>query len=146
MFLSLLNYKKMPDTQVGCLIFYQIGVKGIQILTMIPIPAGAKIGKGLYLAHFEPILISGSAKIGDNCNFGNQVIIGYVRSNGKAGSPELGNRVIVGPGAKILGPVKIGNDVAIGANSVVTHDIPDRTVVVGIPAKIINYHGSFLYL
>lgn len=125
---------------------YHTGYKLIQILTGISIPAGTEIGKGLHLAHFGPILISGGAKLGDYCNLGNQVIIGYGRVKGKPGFPILGNRVFVGPGAKIFGPVKIGNDVAIGANAVVTMDIPDRAVVGGIPAKIINYHGSFSYI
>jgi len=125
---------------------YYIGFKQIQILTSISIPVGAKIGKGLYLAHFGPILISGGTRIGDNCNLGNQVIIGYGRANNRDGHPTLGNRVFVGPGAKIFGPVKIGNDVAIGANAVVTHDIPDRAVVVGIPAEVISYQGSFFYI
>lgn len=125
---------------------YHINVKIIQILTQISIPVGAQIGKGLYLAHFGPILISGSARIGDNCNLGNQVIIGFGRVKGKPGFPELGDRVFVGPGAKIFGPVKIGSDASIGANSVVTEDIPPRATVIGIPAQVINYHGSFKYV
>jgi len=137
---------KSRITRFPVALFYHVGVKIIQILTMISLPVGARIGKGLYLAHYGPILINGGVKIGDNCNLGNQVIIGFGRKNEKAGSPEIGNRVFVGPGAKIFGPVKIGNDAAIGANAVVTHDVPDRAVVGGIPAKIINYHGSFRYI
>jgi serine O-acetyltransferase len=127
-------------------IFYHISNKIIQITTGISIPAGTRIGEGLYLAHYGPIMISGASKLGDNCNIGNQVIIGFGKSKSKPGHPELGNRVFVGPGAKIFGPVKIGNDVAIGANAVVTGDVPDRALVGGIPAKIINYHGSFAYI
>lgn len=126
--------------------FYHIGAKIIQILTGISIPVGTRIGKGLYLAHYGPIFVAGDAMLGDNCNLGNQVILGFGWANGKPGAPIIGNRVFIGPGAKIFGPVRIGNDASIGANAVVTHDVPDRAFVAGIPAKIINYHGSFRYI
>lgn len=127
-------------------LFYHFGFKLIQIFTGISIPAGTKIGKGLHLAHYGPIIVSGGSVLGNNCNLGNQVIIGFGRKAGVPGHPSLGDRVFVGPGAKIFGPIKIGNDVAIGANAVVTSDVPDRAVVAGIPAKVINYHGSFFYI
>ena len=127
-------------------IFYNLGFKFIQIITGISIPAGTIIGAGLHLAHFGPILVSGGSVLGDHCNLGNSVVIGFGISNDKPGSPRLGNRVFVGPGAKILGPVNIGNDAAIGANAVVTHDVPERAVVGGVPARIINFKGSFRYI
>jgi serine O-acetyltransferase len=58
------------------------------------------------------------------------------------GSPKLGDRVFVGPGACLFGSITIGNDVAIGANAVVTKDLPDNAVAVGVPAKIVSYKGS----
>lgn len=150
-FYRVFNYLYIKTSRIHFLrlpiaLLYHINVKIIQILTQISIPVGTKVGSGLYLAHFGPIIISGSATIGDNCNLGNQVIIGFGRIKGKPGFPELGNRVFVGPGAKIFGPVKIGNDVSIGANAVVTEDVPPRATVIGIPAKIINFHGSFNYV
>jgi serine O-acetyltransferase len=138
--------QKFHLTRLPVAFCYHIGAKLIQILTGISIPVGTNIGKGLYLAHYGPILVSGGATLGDNCNLGNQVIIGFGRVKGVAGYPILGNRVFIGPGAKIFGPVRIGNDAAIGANAVVTHDVPARAFVGGIPAKIINYHGSFKYV
>ena len=58
------------------------------------------------------------------------------------GSPIIGNNVLLFAGAKIIGNVRIGNNVVVGANAVVTHDVPDNAVVVGIPAKVINYNGK----
>jgi serine O-acetyltransferase len=117
-----------------------------QIITGISIPPGCDIGPGLYVAHFGGIIIHPETKIGQNCNLGVQIVIGYGRSSGRFGYPILGDRVFVGPGAKVLGPVIIGNDVAIGANAVVTRDVPDRGVVGGVPAKLINRAGSFDYV
>lgn len=64
----------------------------------------------------------------------------------KSGVSKVGDRVFIGPGARLFGAIKIGNDVAIGANSVVTKDVPDRAVVMGVPAKIINFNGSQEYV
>jgi len=65
--------------------------------------------------------------------------LGRVNRGNKKGFPVIGNNVYIGPGAKIIGNVHIGNNVAIGANCVVTHDIPDNGVVVGIPGKVISW-------
>ena len=64
----------------------------------------------------------------------------------KKGYPQLGDNVYIGPGAKIIGAIRIGNNVAIGANCVVTKDIPDNAVVVGIPGKVISNQGSVGYV
>lgn len=132
-------------TRTPVAIAYLLIDKIIQITTMITIASVGEIGKGLYLQHYGPIFL-GAKKIGENCNIGNSTMIGFGRLKGKPGNPEIGNRVFIGPGAKIFGPVKIGNDVAIGANAVVTEDVPDRALVGGIPARIINFHGSFAYI
>jgi serine O-acetyltransferase len=62
------------------------------------------------------------------------------------GCPKIGDRVFIGPGAKIFGAITIGNDVAIGANAVVTKNLPDEAVAVGIPAKVVNLNGSKDYI
>lgn len=108
--------------------------KLIEITTGIDLPKHAKIGKGLYIGHFGGIIISPDAEIGEFCNLSHDVTIGIGGRGEKSGVPKLGNRVFIGPGARIFGSIKIGDDVAIGANSVVTKDIPDRAVVMGIPA------------
>ena len=105
-----------------------------------------KIGTGLYLGHTSGIIISGYAIIGDNVNISQQVTIGISGRDENRGVPEIGNQVYIGPGAKVFGKIKIGNNVAIGANAVVNKDIPDNSVAVGIPAKIISDSGSLDYI
>ena len=116
--------------------------KGIEIVTGIDLPSKATIGKGLYIAHFGGIFINAEVKMGEYCNVSQGVTIGVGGRGVKQGCPKLGDRVFIGPGAKLLGAVEIGNDVAIGANAIVTKDLPDWAVAVGVPAKIISYKGS----
>ena len=123
-----------------------VALKMMQIITGISIPVGSRIGAGLYIGHCGGIIISSKAVLGSNCNISPQVVIGFSRKEGRFGVPVLGDRVFVGPGAKILGPLHIGDDVAVGANSVVLCDVPRRSVVAGIPAKVINRDGSFDYI
>lgn len=106
----------------------------------IEIYLGADIGKGLYL-HYGPIYI-GPTKIGEYCNFSMMNVIGYGGRDDRWGLPEIGNRVFFGPGVIATGKIKIGNNVAVGANSVVNKDLPDNCTAAGIPAKVINYKGS----
>ena len=84
--------------------------------------------------------------IGSNCNLSHGVTIGVTRRGDKMGVPIIGDNVYIGPGAKIIGRVNIGNNAAIGANCVVTKDVPDFGVVVGIPGKVISYEGSQGYI
>lgn len=98
------------------------------------------IGKGLYL-HYGPIVIN-AEKVGEYCNFSIMDVIGYGGRGSKYGRPVIGDRVFIGPGAVVTGKISIGNDVAIGANSVVNKDIPDHCLVAGVPANIIDRSGS----
>jgi serine O-acetyltransferase len=116
--------------------------KLIEITTGIDIPNQAEVGKGLYIGHFGGIFLNSGVKMGEYCNLSQGVTIGVGGRGENSGCPKLGDRVFIGPGAKIFGPITIGNDVAIGANAVVTKDLPDNAVAVGIPAKIISYKGS----
>ena len=97
------------------------------------------IGPGLYLGHTGGIWINPGAQLGSYCNIGQGVVIGAA---GTARAPILGDRVWVGPHAVITGPVKVGNEAVVGANSLVVLDVPDKAVVVGVPAKVISYSGS----
>jgi serine O-acetyltransferase len=74
------------------------------------------------------------------------VTLGEANRGDRRGCPVLGDNVYIGPGAKIVGAVRIGNDVAIGANCVVTKDVPDHSVVVGIPGRVISQEGSAGYV
>ncbi len=127
----------------GLLIWYGVfWHKWVQITTGIDLPCDAEIGKGLYIGHFGGIIVSGGAKMGEYCNLSQGVTIGFAGRHGNRGCPNIGDRVYIAAGAKVIGPISIGNDVAIGANAVVTKDLPDMAVAVGIPAKVISYEGS----
>src|SRR5690606_7917954 len=111
-----------------------------EIVTGIYIRPDAQIGAGLYMPHFGGIVLGG--KLGRKCDVYQAVTVGHTGRPGQ-GHPVIGDRVYIGPGAKLFGSITIGNDVAIGANAVVTKSVPDRAVVVGVPARIISYKGSF---
>jgi serine O-acetyltransferase len=89
------------------------------------------------IEHIGGIVISGDAVFGDDCVVRNGVTVG-LRHRQERGSPHIGNRVDIGAGAKLLGPIRIGDDVAIGANAVVLCDVPDGCIAVGIPARVIG--------
>jgi serine O-acetyltransferase len=108
----------------------------VEILTGIELPCEAIVGRRFRIDHFGGIIISGDAVFGDDCVIRNGVTVG-LRNTGERGSPIIGNRVDVGAGAKILGSIRIGDDVAIGANAVVLTDVPPRSIAVGIPARVL---------
>ncbi len=115
---------------------YKILFLFIQILTGIELPCEAKVGKRFTIEHFGNIIVSGDAVFGDDVIIRNGVTVG-LKHTGIRGSPTIGNRVDIGVGAKLLGPIQIGDDVAIGANAVVIKDVPANSIAVGVPAKII---------
>ena len=103
----------------------------------ICIPPKVKIGRRLVIEHFGPTVIHGLTEIGDDCVIRQGVTIGNRYHDRPAEAPKLGNRVDVGAGAKILGGIVIGDDVAIGANAVVLVDVPSGCTAVGVPARIV---------
>lgn len=112
------------------------------------IPWQTNIGPGLCIGHYGPIIVNPSSTIGTNCNITVGVLLGLNHKTDDSGNslgfeyPEVGDRVALGNGAKVIGGVKIGNDCIIGVNSVVTKDIPNMGVAVGIPAKLVSHKGS----
>jgi len=114
---------------------YKVLFKIIQILTAIELPCEVKIGKNFRIDHFGDIVISGYAAFGDNCVIRNGVTIG-LKNIDDPRAPQMGHNVDIGAGAKLLGPIKIGNNVSIGANAVVITDVPDNSIAVGVPARI----------
>lgn len=112
----------------------------------ISISQNIKIGSGLFISHFGGIIINPNCVIGKNLNLNQGVTLGQMNRGIKKGSPVIGDNVYIATGAKIIGSIKIGNNVAIGANCVVTKDIPNNAVVVGVPGKIISYNGSKDYV
>ena len=112
----------------------------------ISISQNVKIGSGFFISHFGGIIVNPNCVIGKNLNITSGVTLGQVNRGKKKGSPIIGDNVYIATGAKIIGAIKIGNNVAIGANCVVTKDIPDNAVVVGVPGKVISYEGSKGYV
>jgi len=112
------------------------------LLTGIQIRFEATIGPGLYIGHTGTLIVSNLAVIGSNCNIGTDVVIGQGGRKGEKGAPVIGNQVFIGVGAKIIGNIMIGDNVAVGANAVVNKNVPPHTTVAGIPARIINQLGS----
>ncbi len=105
--------------------------------TLIEIHPGARIGKCLFIDHGSGVVIGETAVIGDYCRIYHGVTLGGVSIDPsvKKRHPTLGNRVLVGAGAKVLGDIHIGDNARVGANSVVTKDVAIGTTVTGIPAK-----------
>ena len=108
----------------------------IQILTGIELPCEAKVGRRFIIEHFGDIIVSGDAVFGDDVIIRNGVTVG-LKNTSIRGSPIIGNRVDIGTGAKLLGPIHIGDDVVIGANAVVIKDVPANSIAVGVPARIL---------
>ncbi|NMC08006.1 MAG: serine O-acetyltransferase [Candidatus Lokiarchaeota archaeon] len=111
-------------------------------LTGIEIHPGAKIGKDFFIDHGSGVVIGETAEIGDNCLLYQGVTLGGTSDKREKRHPTLLNHVIVGAGAKVIGPITIGNNVRIGANSVVIESVPDNSVVVGIPGKVVSRNGE----
>ena len=110
-------------------------------LTGIEIHPGATIGKSLFIDHGMGVVIGETAEIGDNCTIYQGVTLGGTGKDVGKRHPTLGNNVMVGAGAKVLGPFKIGDNTKIAANAVVLEEIPDNCTAVGIPAKIVKREG-----
>ena len=112
----------------------------------ISISSRSSIGPGLYIGHFGGIVVSPETTIGKDCNLSQGVTIGVTNRGDRRGTPTIGDRVYIGPGAKIFGAVHVGNDSAVGANCVVTHDVPAGSVVAGVPGRGISTQGSAGYV
>lgn len=114
---------------------YKIAFKFVQIVTGIELPCEVEIGRNFVIDHFGGIIISGYARFGDNCRIRNGVCIGLSRVSDPCAA-VIGNNVDIGSGAKLLGRITVGNNVLIGANSVVTRDVPANSIAIGVPAVI----------
>jgi serine O-acetyltransferase len=112
-----------------------------RFLTGIDIHPGARIGKNLIIDHGMGVVIGETAEIGDHCLIFHGVTLGGVDFSPVKRHPTLGNHVVVGAGAKILGNITIGDHARIGANSVVIKPVPEHCTATGIPAKIVNSKG-----
>lgn len=110
-------------------------------LTGIEIHPGAKIGRRFFIDHGMGVVIGETTEIGNDVTIYHQVTLGGTSTKKGKRHPTIGNNVVIGAGAKVLGPVKIGDNCKIGANSVVVKDVPPNSTVVGIPGKIVRREG-----
>jgi serine O-acetyltransferase len=113
-----------------------------RFLTGIEIHPGAKIGRRFFIDHGMGVVIGETAEIGDDVLLYQGVTLGGTGNETGKRHPTLGNHVVVGTGAKVLGSIRIGNNVKIGAGSVVVRPVPDNSTVVGIPGRVVRMRSS----
>ena len=112
-----------------------------RILTGVEIHPGAVLGSGLFIDHATGVVIGETAEVGDDVTIYHGVTLGGTGAETGKRHPTVGDRVIIGAGAKVLGPIKIGDDSRIGANAVVVKEVPSSSVVVGVPGQIVSRPG-----
>ncbi len=110
--------------------------------TGIEIHPGATIGKGLFIDHGSGVVIGETAEIGDNCTIYQGVTLGGTGKHTGKRHPTLGDNVMVGAGAKVLGPFDVGSNTKIAAGAVVLAEIPDNSTAVGVPAKVVRINDQ----
>ncbi len=115
-----------------------------KFFTGIEIHPGATIGRRLVIDHGTGIVIGETAEIGDDCLLYQGVTLGGTGKDKGKRHPTLGNNVMVGSGAKVLGPFKVGDNARIAANSVVLREVPENATVVGVPGRVVRISGEKL--
>jgi serine O-acetyltransferase len=113
-----------------------------RFFTGVEIHPGATIGRGLMIDHGSGVVIGETTEIGDNCTLYQGVTLGGTGKDVGKRHPTLGNNVMVGSGAKVLGPLTVGDNCKIASNAVLLDSIPDGSTAVGIPARIVRRHGQ----
>ena len=121
----------------------------IRFFTGIEIHPGAKIGKNLFIDHGMGVVIGETSEIGDNVTIYHNVTLGgsspsidSERQRHEKRHPTIGNDVVIGSGAQIIGPIKVGNNARIAANAVVVKDVPENATMVGIPARAVKLENK----
>jgi serine O-acetyltransferase len=117
----------------------------IEMTSNIHIPHSVSIGPGLCIPHIGYIVVGSRTAVGSHCTLTQGVTIGHAGGGAKDKHqhPVIGDRVYIGPGAAIIGPVTVGDDALIGVGAVVTQSVPARAVMMGNPARVISFQGSF---
>jgi serine O-acetyltransferase len=132
--------------KVPLLILAVITQKIVETVVGITIPHQAVIGPGFYIGHFGNIVLNSEVVVGHTCNISQGVTIGVSGRGKKRGVPKIGNRVYIAANAVVAGNIVVGDDAVIAANSLVVADVPAHTTVMGVPAQVVNKHGSEDYL
>ncbi|MDP4120490.1 MAG: serine O-acetyltransferase EpsC [Bacillota bacterium] len=109
--------------------------------TGIEIHPGAKIGKGLFIDHGMGVVIGETTEIGDYCTIYQNVTLGGTGKDHGKRHPTIGNNVMIGAGAKVLGPFRVGDNVRIAAGAVVLDTVPENATAVGVPARVVRING-----
>lgn len=122
-------------------LFWSVFLHLTKVITHIQIPVCTKIGRGFRIVHFGHIVINPNAVIGENFNISQGCLIGNAQGK-KAGVPTIGNNVCMNANSVIVGNAHIGNDVLIAPGAFVNFDVPDNSVVIGNPGKIITKDDS----
>ncbi|MBQ7876681.1 MAG: serine O-acetyltransferase [Clostridia bacterium] len=113
-----------------------------RLVTGIEIHPGATIGRGLLIDHGSGVVIGETAIVGDNCTIYQGVTLGGTGKEQGKRHPTIGNNVLIGAGAKVLGSFKVGDNSVIAANSVVLHEVPENCTCVGAPARVKKINGQ----
>ncbi|KAA5820881.1 serine acetyltransferase [Algibacter amylolyticus] len=132
------NHKKVSFLGI----YYRIIFRRLTFKYGYQIESTTSIGEGFYIGHFGTIVINRDVVIGKCCNIAHSTTIGSANRGKLKGCPKIGDKVWIGTGAVIVGNIKVGNNVLIAPNSFVNMDVPDNSLVIGNPAKIIYKENS----
>lgn len=136
-------FRKASNCKIKPLqLYYTVRLKLMSYKTHIQIPAATKIGEGFYIGHSGRVIIHPEAQLGKNINVSTGVVIGQENRGPRKGIPTLAGDCWIGANSVIVGNVKIGKDVLIAPLTFVNFDVPDHSVVIGNPAKIIHKENA----
>lgn len=136
-------FRKLQATRNSLLrIFYLLRLRRLSYKTGLQIGNNCRIGEGLYIGYRGRLIINGQAVIGKNVNLATGITIGQENRGARKGCPVIGDRVWIGANAVVVGKITIGNDVLIAPNSFVNFDVPDHSIVIGNPAKVIHRENA----
>ena len=122
--------------------FAKLKLHNLSLKTQLQIPSATKIGEGFYIGHTGRVIINSNAVIGKNVNVATGVTIGQENRGKRQGCPTIGDNVWIGTNAVLVGKITIGTDVLIAPLSYVNFDVPDHSIVIGNPAKIIHRENA----
>lgn len=137
------RYVCHPLYRLGIPFFPRLISQIVRFLTGIEIHPGAKIGKGLFIDHGIGVVIGETAQIGKNCVLFHNVSLGGTGHHKRKRHPTIGDNVLIGTAATLLGPITVGDNSKIGAETVVINrDVPENATVVGAPGKVVKLNGK----